>query len=287
MTGRRGSVVMSAVAAGGLLALLPHLLGPLDEPRRTFVALRYLASARKELQGRPVDRSAAARSIKRSLALAPQDPLIASSAGGILMQAEDYEAAVDVLLRQELTSPHDTITLAHALLMAGRGDEGSALILRTVEAVHQSYRAKETPRLEYALLLNNAAYALTEGERDVMAARALADMAVRVAPLEPAFCDTLGWALFKLQETDRATFYLERAARQSLSRPDPVVLYHLGCAYGAQNRRSEARRFLAWSLALDPGREDALRMLRHLYRALPTPGYAAAPRRDDCRNGAG
>ncbi len=278
---RRGSVALSAVATGGLLALLPHLLGPVDQPRRTFVALRYLALAREELQARPVNRCAAARDIKRALALAPQDSLIASSAGGILVQAEDYEAAVEILLRRNLTSPEDTITLAHALLMVGRDNEGSALILSTVESAHQAYRAREIPRLAYALLLNNAAYALTEGDRDVMAARSLADLAVRVAPLEPAFCDTLGWALFKLRETDRATFYLERAARQTMARPDPVVLYHLGRAYGSQNRRSEARRFLVWSLALDPGREDALRALRHLYRVLPAPSYAAAPRRDD------
>ncbi len=270
---RRGTISVS-LATAGLLAFLPHLLAPLDQPRRTFVSLRYLVSARQRLTRRPMDRPGAARDIKRALAVAPTDKLILSQAGDILMLAEDYQAAAQIFARTDLTGPDEMISFAHCLLMSDSPDEGEKLLLSVVARVERLRRLNRLSSGHYALLMNNAAYALAEANRRLTAAKRMAEIAVDFAPLQPAFCDTLGWTLLKLRELDEARFYLERAVRQALPSPDPVVLYHLGCIYGKLNNRAEARRFLLWSLAADPSREDAARALRHLYRTLPVPALA-------------
>ncbi|MCD6352258.1 MAG: hypothetical protein J7M26_09075 [Armatimonadetes bacterium] len=271
---RRGTALAVAAAAGGLMVLLGHFLAALDEPRRTFVALRYLATAQEHLTSRPVDRAAAIHDIKRAMAVAPSDKLVLSQAPTILLNAEDYQGALEALQRRQVSSPDELITLAHALLMTDHVPRGRKLLQATLATVRSEYRQGRLSSEQYALLLNNAAYALAESETDLLVARNLAQRAVNIMPLQPAFTDTLGWVLFKLQQPRQAAFYLERAVRHSLDRPDPVVLYHLGCVYAALNRRSEARRFLLWSLSLDPAREDAMRALRGLYRVLPQPPLA-------------
>jgi Flp pilus assembly protein TadD len=249
----------------------------LDGPRRTFVGLRYLQSAERKLTQRPIDRPGAAQDIKKALYFAPNDTFIASRAGTILMLAEDYQTAAEVMARHRPTTLDDVISFGHCLLMGDDADRGEELVMRAAALAEQRLRLRQIGRLECALLLNNAAYALAEGERNLVAARLMAEKALRASPLEPAFADTLGWVLFKLRDVDTASFYLERAVRHSLGHPDPVVLYHLGCVYGATNRRSQARWFLTWSLSLDPSRTDAMQALRKLYRVLPMPSYAARP----------
>lgn len=274
----RGTISVS-IAATGILALLPHLLAPLDEPRKTFVALRYLATARRKLSGRPVDRAGAARDIKRAMALAPHDRIVLDAAGTILMLAEDYAAAAEVFTQRGAQGLDDVISLGHCLLMSTDPDRGEELVLSAVAQAEGLYRAGRRRRIGYALLLNNASYALVEGERSLVAAERMARMAVNMMPLEPAFCDTLGWAMFKNGNAHGAAFYIERAVRHQLPNPDAVVLSHLGQVYAKLDRCGQARRFLLWALAVDPGRSDAADALRRLYRILPPPAYASGPRR--------
>ncbi|MGD9518506.1 MAG: hypothetical protein AB7W28_03235 [Armatimonadota bacterium] len=259
--------------------MLPSLLSPLDEPRKTFVALRYLQSASGLLGKRPVDRPGAVHAIQRALVMAPNDPLVLARAGEILLVAEDYRAAADIMARRKLTGLNETISYGHCLLLTDRPEEGAELVLHSAAIAQTRYRSGQMSAIEYALSLNNAAYALAEGNCHLEAAKRLAQIAVQTAPLESAFCDTLGWLDYKLQDHKEAAFYLERAVRRNLKRPDPVVLYHLGCAYASLNYRSQAGRFLSWSLALDPNRLEAAQALRQLYRALPTPTYVALPKR--------
>ncbi|MBC7286640.1 MAG: hypothetical protein H5T86_01065 [Armatimonadetes bacterium] len=274
---RRGAVAAPVLAASGIVALLYSIGAFLDEPRKTFVALRYFQEAQRKLQRRPVDRRGAAADIRRSLEVAPREIVILRHAADTLLAAEAYADALDVFAKQPPSTLAQQISYGHCLIMTDRIDEGEAVILRAISLAGVAKRRGEMPAAEYALLANNAAYALSLAGVSLEQARILAESAVAYAPLEPAFCDTLGWILFRLGQTVDAAFYLERAVRWEMRNPDPVVLYHLGAVYASMHRVEAARRLLVQSILLDPARDDARWQLRQLYRVLPEPAYVTAP----------
>ena len=74
--------------------------------------------------------------------------------------------------------------------------------------------------------------------------------AVAAEPNNPAFRDSLGWALFKTGKYDEAAVELEKAAQ---SEPDGVILEHLGDAYLKAGKREKAAD--AWRKAAEKHRE--------------------------------
>ncbi len=273
---KRGAIAAPALVAAGLMTFIYSLGALLDEPRKTFVALRYFQSAREKLTARPVDRPGAIHDLRRSLQLLPNDPIILDQAADLFIAAEAYTDALEVFRRRPPHGPLAMISYGQCLLLTDQPDVGERIILRAAALATVEFRRHEISRAEYATALNNAAYALSLGGVSLHQAESFARQAVRIAPLQPAFCDTLGWVLYGLGEIRDATFYLERAVRWMMSSPDPVVLYHLGAAYAAQHRVQDARATLLRALTLDPSRTDALRELHRLYRMLPEPAYASA-----------
>ncbi len=142
------------------------------------------------------------------------------------------------------------------------------------EADLQAAIAVEPDRPE---LLNFLGYAwVNRGER-VQEGLALIQRAADARPDQGYIVDSLGWAYFKLGQTDKAIEYLERAAE--LSPTDAEVIDHLGDAYWQGGRTTEAR--FEWAAALtlkpDPAREASLR--GKLDKGLPaTPGASLASR---------
>jgi tetratricopeptide (TPR) repeat protein len=265
---RAGAV---AVQLAGLLALVPGLAAFLDGPRRSLVAWRYFQCAQRHLTEPPVDRPRAAYELRRALLLAPRNLVLQAKAPELLLLAEDYQTPLALFRLRPPSEPLGLITYGHCLLMAGRKQAGAAVVMQAAaDAEARLYRATSSP-MEYALALNNASYALAEGGVHLVAAELLARKALAVGPLEPAFCDTLGWVLYRLGRPREAAFYLERAVRQQLPGADPLLAYHLGAAYAALYRHQEARRMLLWALALEPKRADAAVALRSLYRLVPQP----------------
>ncbi|MEL7547112.1 MAG: tetratricopeptide repeat protein [Pseudomonadota bacterium] len=85
----------------------------------------------------------------------------------------------------------------------------------------------------------------------------LIENALLLAPNDGAITDSLGWALYKLGQYDRAVFHLERAVE--LRPQDPHVLDHLGDAYWLTGRYTEAG--YQWQRALDYARTERDREL--------------------------
>jgi tetratricopeptide (TPR) repeat protein len=80
------------------------------------------------------------------------------------------------------------------------------------------------------------------------------DMIGRALQFDPnngAYLDTLGWVHYRKGKYDDALSELLRAA-QNLTRPDPVVLEHIGDAYAKLNRVPQALEFWQKAMALSP-----------------------------------
>ncbi len=277
MRRRRAGYVAPVLAGGlGLPALLAGLLGFLDQPRRDFLAWRYLQLGQAALSRRPLDRAGAAGDLRRAVELGRREPLLVSQAARLMIACEDYSGALDALGAAPPVSLDDRLSYGQCLLMTGRKEEGARLIFLCVTAAQGERRNGLMSPATFATLMNNAGYALVEGGVHLEAALRMTEAAVAAAPLQPAFCDSKGWALYRLERPREARFYLERAVRHQLPHPDAVLLYHLGAAYAATRQVSDAGRMLEWSLAQDPGRSDAEALLRHLRRVLPPPAWAGA-----------
>jgi tetratricopeptide (TPR) repeat protein len=86
--------------------------------------------------------------------------------------------------------------------------------------------------------LNNLAYLLAEQSNDLDQPLSYAERAVKLAPSDPAFADTLGWILYRKGLYHAAIPYLERAAAGD---DDVVPKYHLALAYGKNGNIEQGR----------------------------------------------
>lgn len=186
--------------------------------------------------------------------------------------------------------------LSSLLLMADRLREGGAVreavdLLRGFSAPFQGH-----PQLEFALgvhmerlgepeasarhmraaleadptfhgAMNYLGYTMVEHGADLQEARALIERALELDPRNPAYLDSLGWALLLEGRLDAAAEPLEEAARRVPN--DPVVLMHLGRLREEQGRLQEAEAAYRRSLAtgLDERVEETRRRLDHLLGA--------------------
>ncbi len=85
---------------------------------------------------------------------------------------------------------------------------------------------------------NDLGYNWVDAGKNLDKAEALVRNAVAAEPDNSAYLDSLGWVLYKRGQFTEAVTYLLRAAEGS--RPDPVVLDHLGDALYRANRKDDA-----------------------------------------------
>lgn len=115
--------------------------------------------------------------------------------------------------------------------------------------LEQAHRREESVRyLEKSLelkpdfdeALNHLGYLWAEAGENLERAHGMIRRALDAEPDNPAYLDSLGWVLFKLQRPAEALPHLERAARLMEQKPDSTVLDHLGDVLAALGRRTEA-----------------------------------------------
>jgi tetratricopeptide (TPR) repeat protein len=101
---------------------------------------------------------------------------------------------------------------------------------------------------------NNLAYLLAEYGKQPDVALKYAEKAVEIAPDRPAYCDTLGWILYRKGVYSSAVRYLEQASRD----PGNVVWkYHLAMAYAKAGQVSRGRTTLEAALKINPNLPEA------------------------------
>ncbi|MBA2493843.1 MAG: tetratricopeptide repeat protein, partial [Acidobacteria bacterium] len=128
------------------------------------------------------------------------------------------------------------VTLATAQQMAG--DYKSAE--ETLRGV-----LKKSP--ENPVALNNLGYFLAERNEKLNEALDLIQQAVKIAPTNSYYLDSLGWVYFKLGKLDEAEKYLKDALRFDAS--SATINEHLGDVYQKQGKLDLAKS--AWQKALN------------------------------------
>jgi Tfp pilus assembly protein PilF len=77
---------------------------------------------------------------------------------------------------------------------------------------------------------------------------------VELSPQRPAYCDTLGWVLYRKGLYDSAIKYLERA---DTSKESIVWKYHLAMAYAKSGNATKGKATLTAALRINPNVPEA------------------------------
>jgi tetratricopeptide (TPR) repeat protein len=143
------------------------------------------------------------------------------------------------------------------------GGRGGSILARAEEEAADKFRQALQSRPDDPNNQNNLAYALAESGRNLDEALRLAESAMRAAPREPSYADTVAVIYLKKKLPDAALQTLENVGK---SVPDnPTYLYHLALAQMDTGRKVEARATAA--LARKPSKSESAQIREALDRA--------------------
>lgn len=159
--------------------------------------------------------------------------------GDILLQGDRFGEAAQTyaaaLARPEAVGDARLfLQYGTALIEAGRWTEGKAQMEKALALMPDS-----------PVILNHLAYSLVERGEEIPRAITMLQQATKLAPDEPAYLDSLGWAYFRAGQGDLALPLLEKAVASAPGESD--ISEHLGDVLWSQGRRFEAR--YAWAAA--------------------------------------
>jgi Tfp pilus assembly protein PilF len=106
---------------------------------------------------------------------------------------------------------------------------------------------------DYALVLNNYAYSLSERNIDLSRAMTMSKRSLEKDSLNSSYLDTYGWILYQLGRYPEALEYIKKAI--DAGDASPVVLEHLGDVYAKLNDYENAVHF--WNKALEKDKKNS------------------------------
>lgn len=121
---------------------------------------------------------------------------------------------------------------------------------------------------EQPFVLNYLGYTWVERGEHLTEARRMLERAVALRPQDGNVADSLGWALFKMNDIPGAVRWLERAVE--LEPRNSVVNDHLGDAYWVAGRQREAQFQWRRALALGPEGDDGPKIEAKIRNGLPS-----------------
>jgi tetratricopeptide (TPR) repeat protein len=158
---------------------------------------------------------------------------------------KDYPKAIASFQAAKDLAPRDPGTntaLADALRLSGRKPEAIA-----------GYRSALALEPENAVVMNNLAFMLVDGDGKIEEAQSLAERAVQKAPENPHFADTLGLVYLKKKLGDSAVHVFQNLAKKY---PDnPTFRYHYGLALVESGQKARAKAELEAALPKKPSED--------------------------------
>lgn len=177
-------------------------------------------------------------------------------------QADPAYTAADLSLVQMDVTEHrldDARQRLQAILAREKDNRTARLWLADVESMRGQtepainlFREVVSTDTGNAEAYNNLAYLLID--RQPEEALKYAQKALELVPNHPAYCDTLGWALYRKGMYSAAVPYLQRAAAD---KSDAVWAYHLAMAYAKAGDLTRGRSTLQAAMKLDPNLPEA------------------------------
>jgi tetratricopeptide (TPR) repeat protein len=158
-----------------------------------------------------------------------------------LREAEQFEAAYQVLLKALEKLPNHADLLYEAAMMAdraGRYGEMEKLLRKLIEIKPDNAHA-----------YNALGYSLLERNERLSEAALLVEKALQLEPNDPAIQDSAGWAAYRQGDYDKSVGLLRRAYAVN---PDPEIAAHLVEVLWQKGERAEAERLLRDNLKTHP-----------------------------------
>ena len=194
-----------------------------------------------------------------------------------LSNQSDWLPAYAALASLDSDNPQAQIDLYQRGLQASPGNQQMALLLGSayersgeIEKAITTYEEALATNPDMPIVANNLAALLCDYRQDRASFERALEVARQLEGLdEPLLMDTLGWVHYRLGDYDKAQRLLERAVE---SEPNvPVLRYHLGMTYQAQNKNqlaTEQLRAAAENPDVQyPGRDVAAKVLAELMGA--------------------
>jgi putative PEP-CTERM system TPR-repeat lipoprotein len=291
-----------APAALNLLGRVAAASGRWDEARDCFnriVALdpgnarAWLNLARATVAAG--ERESFSASLQKAMEIAPRDPAVLMTAGDIMLDLGQTEAAIEYFERGYAIAPSTDLAIracrarmlaikpvACGLLSDWIEKNPRDVIARLFKAsVHQSRDETQDAIAEYEAVLredarqpvalNNLAWLYFE--RDNPRALRLAEQALEVQPESAAIKDTLGWIQIRRGDKRRGLALIAAAATASPA--DADIQYHLAYALAENGDVGRARKTLGTLLETAPqfpSRDEAEGLMRRLGERLEAAG---------------
>ncbi|HEY3396254.1 MAG TPA: tetratricopeptide repeat protein [Armatimonadota bacterium] len=270
---RRGGALLALLAGAALLGGCGLPRGA-DRLRQDLMAQSLAGQARAAVAQGPGQDEQAVRLAQWSQQLAPQSLPVLRNAAGVLLQARAWQPALAATLAlQERTGEVEAYETGMCYLYLHQGETGARLLEEYVSSARSLHATEQMDDLGLAGVLNNVGYVYADTGYRLREALALTTEAVRLAPRNAIFVDSLGWAYYHVGQYDRAAFYLERALR--LQRPEePELLYHAGVIHARQGQPRLARLELHRALDLRGVFPEAEYELQRMNWQLPQPRTA-------------
>jgi tetratricopeptide (TPR) repeat protein len=241
----------------------------------SYMLLNYLAYS-YATQGAKLE--AAEELARRALVLQPDTPNILFTLGWTLYRNQRFGEAAETLEKAIKNVPEPTILklLGDAYFAAENYAQAQQkwelvlelepddehVILRLASLYEREKRFEDAEKLARGYLerfpdsskaLNYLGYTYAERGINLEEAEKLIRKALEKEPDTGNIIDSLGWVLFKMKRYPEAIEQLEKAA--SLEK-DAVILDHLGDAYKAVGRNTEAQEKWRESFKLDPDNKE-------------------------------
>ncbi|MFY8216372.1 MAG: tetratricopeptide repeat protein [Chthoniobacterales bacterium] len=195
------------------------------------------------------DADRAADRLSEARRIFPQVPLFTQLHAKALSMSGAHDASMTMFERAQLEA-----SVAQPELLDGAFyfDYGMAAEAagRYVKAADLFRKSIELDPYNAALALNALGYMWADRNENLDEAEALIRRALELEPDNGAIIDSLGWVLYRKGDFESALHELLRAANQ-IQGPDAVVYDHIGDAYHALERESEALLYWQKSLQLD------------------------------------
>ena len=220
------SLLINPTRANTYLRLAELLIVPLKDSER---ATKFLTEARQRFPGVPEFTYFLA--IAQREAKHPQQAVIT------------FEEAVN-----EAQLANDEVLNARFYFDYGAAADQAALYDKAADLFRKSISLDPANSAEAC---NYVAFMWADHNMHLDEAQEMVNRALQFDPDNAAYLDTLGWIYYRKGKFEDALTELLRAAK-NLTKPDPIVLEHIGDAYAKSSRVPQALDYWQKAMALSP-----------------------------------